>query len=731
MENDLQLTFGQIFNNNLDALHSQLLEIQHIQANRLDSEKWVQRLRFLDISCLPDLADNSSLRAHKVRRGRSHNSVRARPTYHLTIPLTSRTSIHQNTEYVAVSWPWGAAKEPHAPSRFTFDVQRRSSRVPHKSEFPDHFMERVLRFAQFVKIDYIWVDKESIYQDNSRDKDLGVQIMDVVYGYSTSAAGLLTTQIEHQHDIDALSALLSREIFVHPGDTQNPQFNLHEGHKTLIAIEKVVERILADKWWERAWIFQEDHLASDRMVLLVPHSADIDKSGHHGFGNIEGELLIKLPEFKQAVTLFCIAARPNKIYIEQWMRKAKQYNIWNKRIYRTTPPAPQTSSSTTQTISSYPTTTLSILEGICHRDIAKEEDRIAILANAAKFSTRIDISPSSQLLSSPHSLSAALLTLILLNGEILKDSCKPSMPQGDILNHTLLSYLKACQAQLIAPSSHFSQTYIDHCRFNAPLITRAGLLVPGFLFRLLSPIPSLTPFTLPVEKRWALRLDDQHARGKLSSGQYNAIVLLIIHLKAFYRPNLPFARFLTTQLSQSAYRKHPQTAPCVQYIRKNLSALAAALMNGTPVQLARLENSSPSFSFSNEDDNKEGEEEGEPEPSAIFILPPQSSSHVFTAWDNGLQGQGMERLASLQVRMCRQPVDSSSSSSSSGSQTSLFSSKDADSSSDSNLDIEADAVFLRCRGWVNGVWCVRGKRVRKCVVAVPGLSDMDDFDEGE
>jgi hypothetical protein len=55
MKNDLHKTFGQIFDNDITAFRNQLIDVQHHQANRKDAEKWLQQLRFLDISNVPEL----------------------------------------------------------------------------------------------------------------------------------------------------------------------------------------------------------------------------------------------------------------------------------------------------------------------------------------------------------------------------------------------------------------------------------------------------------------------------------------------------------------------------------------------------------------------------------------------------------------------------------------------------------------------------------------------------
>jgi hypothetical protein len=55
MKYDLHKTFGEIFDDDIAALRQQLLEIPAYHADRKALERWVQQLRFLDISNVPNL----------------------------------------------------------------------------------------------------------------------------------------------------------------------------------------------------------------------------------------------------------------------------------------------------------------------------------------------------------------------------------------------------------------------------------------------------------------------------------------------------------------------------------------------------------------------------------------------------------------------------------------------------------------------------------------------------
>ncbi|KAF2119465.1 hypothetical protein BDV96DRAFT_486706 [Lophiotrema nucula] len=693
MKNDLHLTFGEIFNGDLEAFRDQLIEIQDFQTSRDASEEWVQHLRFLDISHVPLLDGSGDEEPANKRRGYK-NGRRAglvdRPA-RWWIPLTRKEADDGDTKYIAVSWKWGNPRSLGADPSFDYRI-RRPGRTPHKSDFPDHYLERVIRFAQYQNISNLWIDKECIYQrpgDDSTDQSLGIQIMDVVYESSVYSAGLLQTPITKQAELDALDALLSLSIFITDQENDNESVCFEDDIDTE-TVEIVIRKLLNDPRWTRAWIFQEDHLASHRMTLLIPCSEALFRRKHHRFGTISNELLVQMYEFKQAVTMFCVAAGDDRLASE-FLAKVKQYNIWNKRIFAL----------------HSQTTTLSILEDICSRDLEKEHDRIAIMANASRFPVRLDVGENSPLVRrGAYSLSTALLALILMNGEIVKTDS--GVLADTVLNYTLREYLSSWQYKFIAPGNKFEQTFIDHCRLISPIISRSGLRVRGFVFQLLPRFQSdLNPVGLTrVDEddlsRQSRRLKAKHGRRrrKLNRLHEEVIEILIEKLRNTYGHDLPLADFLYHHLELDRDPPPPDVAsPLTKYLLDMLSALAAAVLAGRDVRLAKLE-----------DVGEEGA------PSAIFVAPPtrdtwlaeqlpnetEEPPRVFVSFDKGWTNRGMERIASLEVTLHRESTRTTSNT----------------------------GGVLTSSGWVNGLWDVRDERMSSYVFPLPGICDAGlDQDE--
>jgi hypothetical protein len=742
MKVDLNLTFGDIFNNDPQAFLDQLIDIQTHTANRRKAEKWADRLRLIDISKVPNLEDNDGARI-TTYVGDDSPMMFFGPKKPIVLPLLEKKDDDGDIPYIAVSWRWSTADQPPewgCDVRESFDYKiKRPGKKAHKSRFPDHFFDRVIIFAQDRGIDRLWIDQECVYQEDDEDRSLGVQIMDAVYEGCKFAVGLSTTPLMHQDELVVLVELLAGYIFQDADDTDTPKYKYSPTMEAqLLKTQTLILRILSDSRWSRAWIFQEDHLASNRMKLLIPHSKGLKTCNNmYDFGFLPGNLTVEVSAFRKAVTKFCMASSEHKQRwpISEMLGKAKQYNIFNKisnnaqrhprnkRGVRMWTDGAMTGWKMNQNVnylnmSTYPSTTLSILDDICHRDLERTEDRIAIMANAAKFSKRLDISQSSQLIvSEAYSMSAILLALILLNGEIMDTAM--TMSHKELMKYTLRQFLEEVQYHFNAPTLKYEQSFINHCRFKETTITRRGVEAPGFLFKLL---PKRKPFSSP-NKPHPLKLTDDDRRSiqmfkfenkdaqkfircatfgrKFNSLGDHVMMMLTSKLKRHYGEDCKLANFLWKYL---IWDTEPDTCPpSTPYVLDMMTGLVQALIDGRELRFAR---------FDGEPDNAE--------PSAIFLSPYRDNkwfSHgdndpgtdnnwVFTSWDNGWRSHGMERLASMEVAPFTQgpnltdPVEALP-----------------------QWDPEhAETSFLRSYGWINGVWDVEGRHMNKYTFPIAGLT---------
>lgn len=683
MKSDLHKTFGEIFNDDITALREQLLEIQRCQVDREDSLKWARNLRFLDISKVPELQRLRKKRdiwSTKYDKDGHRVETRAhRPK--ISIPIVEENEEDEPPVYLAVSWKWVGRAERvpfgcDCKESFRYYVKRLGS-APHAISFPDRHMDRIIRVAQSHDITKIWIDTECIYQRDGdeeiypRDKERGVQVMDLVYADAKMSVGLLTTPLMHQDEVDILASLLSADVFV--GD--HTKSLMIKTHVDVSKVQMLILRILSDPRWSRAWIFQEDHLASYEMSLLIPHSEHIDTTKIYDFGTVSGELQVKVARFRKCATAFCLA-QPDT---ERWpsneiLRKAKRYKIY----------------STTST-NACPTTTLNVLTDLCSRSIEKEQDRIAILANSLRFSARLDTSNTSPLIRmEKYSLSATLFALILLNGEILHSS-------DDLLCHTVQSYIERNQYTIRAPHGaqpQKEQYFVDHCRFRSPNITSHGIQTTGWLFVLLAGHTSRISLDETLRaKLHQVRVDDPQAQVRQPRSILDMLEQVIVdEIIAILNNDWPQSRLV--DLLRCNLDMDCDPPPCgdeepARSTRiKMMAAVVQALFDGHDVRLARL-HSAPVDS----------------PPSAMFISPQGWSTadpclplYVFTSWDNPRGKHRQERLVSLEVAAY-----------------------DRERWVSNGRQLK-EGCLLKSGSWVNGVWDARRKPMETYTFPLLGTS---------
>lgn len=597
-------------------------------------------------------------------------------------------------------------------------------------------------FAQERKITKLWIDKECIYQRKEdmalypKDKDLGVQIMDVVYGYSTASVGLLTTPLVTQDEIDILDSLVTKTIFsmADEADTDDPQFSLDFSGEAVDVreVQMLILKILSDERWSRGWIFQEDHLASSDMTLLIPYDYSLHTRLSADFGYIPGDLQVNLKSFRQAVTMFCVASKQDE---KSWptseiLSKAKQYKIWNKRAY--TPHekrrckrsvylwsdegwkddvggAQMNFSGGYEDVNFYPTMTNSVLADIRSRSVENEEDRIAILANALKFPNRLDTSPTSPIVKTgEYSLSVAMLAQILMNGEILGNSETDFQSSVEFMQQTLQSYLSRCEFHFNAPSFKFEQSFIQRCRFRSPTITRSGIETKGFLFNLIPHVPGTMPNPLLLSHDDRARLlktsRNPHARSIPKHRKLNLVAHEAIHMLAdkldHIWPSCRLASYLRSHLQHDL--NPPQDAPrSIPYVLDMISAVYQALRDGRGLSLAR---------HAHEPDSAD--------PTAIFIDPPRTGWHarrtsdpqhpcVFASWDGPSSDYDRERIASLQVAVF-----------------------DKTGARISPAECQGGCCFLRSYGWANGVFDFRAQKLETWCFPLLGIAEGPGLSTG-
>ena len=204
--------------------------------------------------------------------------------YALTLP----GELPPGEEYISVSYTWAHSQEIDASTPIP-DYRIKDQATPdapsRSINCPTMIFHRAWCFARARKIPYIWIDQECIYQDNAEDKERHLQIMDKIYKRSKWTVAILSKQVPdamlsalalHSHHDDQRTRVSCFEFDTdeHPSKPRfenwpdgvdiSPLYNDFKKNS-----DKIMSSILSDRWFTRAWTFQE-RLCASACVLLAP-----------------------------------------------------------------------------------------------------------------------------------------------------------------------------------------------------------------------------------------------------------------------------------------------------------------------------------------------------------------------------------------------------------------------------------------------------------------------------
>lgn len=314
-------------------------------------------------------------------------------------------------------------------------------------------------------------------------------------------------------------------------------------------------------------------------------------------GKFPGEFYFRPVQFRRMVTLF----RPDlERFGPEFVRlldKVKRYSILNKSSTEEGGSAPQFKTMSTDVISD-------IDGGSC----AHAMDRLAIVANCCHYSRRLDCRRLSDL----YNLSTCLLTLFLLNGELLSYPARKSeSPPRMTFSHrscNIHDFLKAYTLSFTPPVSVRQLTYIQNCRLPNVSLTLDGIETSGWMWDMTRP-----PLSVQLPKYFA-----PHFRHELDLKELHEPFLRLVYeelkMQGFQR--------LAMQIHEFSWNE--QHGPKPEYLSSGyfkeqmIDALLVAVNEGKALRPALLSR--------------------ELEPSAIFIEPstttqePPAPTTIFTSW---------------------------------------------------------------------------------------------------
>jgi hypothetical protein len=343
--------------------------------------------------------------------------------------------------------------------------------------------------------------------------------------------------------------------------------------QTLDEVLDLLVQITDDRWWSRAWIFQEDYLAGTKLWLLIRHAQGLDKKDAEDvLENLAGELVIKSNAFKKYLTLFCLALKDDqrpfvRNTCAKLLQKAGKYNVLHN--YRSSEYDFQR------------TITINILKDLNTRDMKFPRDFLPITANICGYDNRI-LATKNKILK--MSLSLGILTLYICNGELFRNDCEEIAPYVNVFD-----FLENLAMPIHAPLPDGELTFMKHCRFSVDRLSPAGVHTKGIIWKLSD---AIRPDRLQPQRSLSNRKDrsqkDVYRHG-LDGYQRSRLFDLV---RVLSEPNKRSYKCLANDL-ETYLENHERSSRRDDWSTKNaIDVMAACIVNGMDngkyLQVARL-----------------------------------------------------------------------------------------------------------------------------------------------
>ncbi|CAG2014421.1 unnamed protein product [Fusarium graminearum] len=386
-----------------------------------------------------------------------------------------------DSNFVALSYTWDASEyETQNPKPEGHLIERRDREDDWESSVRNSVLERVTRYMQCHDVPLLWIDRHSIPQKKCKttpcvhgeckQKRHALDAMDWVYSLSDHPVALLGRPIQSEDEIATLSAILSGALVKYQDG--KPALDKDTEYRQAKKMLDLLHEITRDKWWRRAWTFQENYKAGLKMTLLIHHDPDLERakrstpSGTKAmFGVVPGELSIQSVKFFESATEFCLAFRQHHFATSEDEEKIIHI-LKTAGRYR-------------MLLSHSTSMSGIIISDVNWRGVTEPWDRLAIIANCCQYATRLDAARLQQMEGNVASLDLSILALRLLNGEILNNE-EAHVPDGTIVERMNDLFFDDFRA----PKGAKKLTYNKGCRFFDVEFTRTGIKTKGHLWKL-------------------------------------------------------------------------------------------------------------------------------------------------------------------------------------------------------------------------------------------------------
>jgi hypothetical protein len=511
---------------------------------------------------------------------------------------------HRYDNFIAVSYSSEHTPGLECDRSRGYTVVEAGGRSRRESIVRDEVLTRVLRYARHNGLRRFWIDREcSPLEDDSEEKQITMDSMDLLYRESRHPIGLLAVILQTQLEVDCLQTLMMGQATVRDNEGEYPRLTYPTTSRVLLGIFDVLTHLHKDRWWTRAWTFQEEYLSSTSMRILIRLEPGL--VARHRFGSVQGELCLNAVEFRTQATLFLLAFKweAHRNFAKKCAIMLKMFGRYNIQ-YRFQHDAKKKAMSPR------------IFADMQRRNVTRPFDRLPIVANSCNYSIRFI---SQNMCEGDHDLELCLLTMNLLNGELLRKSqaIRKLPAEMDIANY--MQYVTFNKFD--PPVTKRRLSYLKACRLHPVSLRKAGIWTEGILW-IINEI--LLPSALP---HYPPRSQKRRQTG-LSNFQRDRLLQLADIL------GISGAKSLA-----SAIRKYLKT----DLIFKNLTAATAAKTHmdimagsiveameaGTPLQVAGADGSS--------------------EACAIFVGKHSQNMKIFTSWHAGAGVDGRWRQSHVSL----------------------------------------------------------------------------------
>ena len=286
MKNDIE-SFAFIEQSVQDPLIDQILKIQGFERSQPKSFRWMQQLRCLSPHPLSS----------------THHGPRYVHTTSKVVLQEEFTNLFDtlNFRYATVSYPSRPAQFESGKSG-SFSILKPDGTVA-KNVVRDSIIRRAIRYVRHHKIRGFWIDEECLDPGDLEGRELAIHSMDRLYAGSPHSVGMLTVSVKEQWQLDALYSLMDGSLFEASNDPRDLQEPPRLSTIKFWRVLKWFLRLLADPWWTRCWIYQEEYCAGKNMWLLVPCKQDLHRRSSV-LGTMRDEIEVQATELRAQMTRF-------------------------------------------------------------------------------------------------------------------------------------------------------------------------------------------------------------------------------------------------------------------------------------------------------------------------------------------------------------------------------------------------------------------------------------------